>query len=116
MRSPAVRRETGRHPAESFGRGRSPFAVDRRGKFRHYWTFPSLKEYILVSQDVISIESYTPDGKNRWSLTRVESLDGFLEVGSLGISIPAREIYANVEIPPEDLSMPELTDLPPRHR
>jgi Uma2 family endonuclease len=78
-------------------------AYDRGAKFRHYGTIPSLKEYILISQDVPSVERFVLGEDNQWTFTRVEGLEGFLEVSALDIRIPTREIYANVTFAPEDV-------------
>ena len=38
-------------------------AYDRGVKFGHYRKIPSLREYVMVSQDRMLVERYTPPGK-----------------------------------------------------
>lgn len=48
----------------------STAAYDRGEKFAHYMTLPSLKEYVLVSQDEPEIEVFRrPDGAGHWEHT-----------------------------------------------
>ena len=42
-------------------------ANDRGAKFAHYRRLPSVREYVLVSQDVARVEVFRRDG-DRWSL------------------------------------------------
>jgi Uma2 family endonuclease len=66
------------------------------GKFAHYRQIPSLEEYVLVEQDSYGIDRHRklPDGQ--WELTRFEGADAELELASVNISVPLRQIYAHV--------------------
>lgn len=76
---------------------------DRGVKFGHYRRLPSVEEYLLLTQDRISVERYrrqsTADG-GAWILTAVTDPAGAVEIESLGISVPVAEIYADVDFPP----------------
>ena len=66
---------------------------DRGEKFHHYRKIESLREYVLVSQETHRVESYTREGEF-WRYSSVDDLDGVLVLGSLGLEIPLRRIYA----------------------
>lgn len=69
---------------------------DTVGKFELYRRIPSLKEYVLVEQDSYVIDRYgrRPDGE--WGLTRFRGKAASLELESVRITVPLRQIYANV--------------------
>jgi Uma2 family endonuclease len=76
---------------------------DRTRKFAHYRTCPSLREYVLVSQDQALVEHFARQPETgQWLLTTRESLDTELELPALQIRISLREIFAKVEFPPEE--------------
>ena len=72
-------------------------AYDRGGKFAIYRRLPSLKEYVLVSQDRPLVEIYTRQPDSRWLLGEAEGLDGEAVLESLGCRVTLREIYAKVD-------------------
>jgi Uma2 family endonuclease len=82
-------------------------AYDRGAKFGHYRQLPSLKEYVLVSQDMVLVERYTRQGDN-WLLTEFKGLGDTLELCSIDCAISLREIYAKVKFgaPPLRLQQP----------
>ena len=67
---------------------------DRGRKFEQYRTIDSLREYVLVSAERISIDLYT-DG--RWLLTALDSLEQSLDLQSVGCKIPLAELYDKVD-------------------
>ena len=75
-------------------------AVDRREKLRAYRTLPSLKEYILVSQDKAQVEIYRRRGDIGWDIITYEPGDT-LEIASLELKISINDIYfeSGVELP-----------------
>lgn len=76
-------------------------AYDRGEKFLHYRTIESLQEYVLVAQDRVLVERFVRAGEF-WTLSAMTDLDDVLELTSVGCSIPLREIYENVDVPPPD--------------
>lgn len=78
--------------------------LDRGAKFAHYRSIPSLREYVLIAQSRVAVERFVRRGET-WLYTVDTDIDGVLELGSLGCSIPVREIYRGVEVPSERTSM-----------
>jgi Uma2 family endonuclease len=73
-------------------------AYDRGEKFAHYRRLPSLQEYLLISQDRVSVEHYLRRG-SEWILTDFRDLEDTLRLPTIDCSVPLREIYDKVEFP-----------------
>ena len=75
-------------------------AVDRREKLRAYRTLPSLKEYILVSQDKAQVEIYRRRGDIAWDIITYEPGDT-VEIASLELKLSINDIYfeSGIEMP-----------------
>lgn len=71
-------------------------ARDRGEKFWHYRTIPTMQEYVLLSQSAAVVETYRRDGE-QWVLTIAQGLDAIMRLESLGIEVPLRELYLDVE-------------------
>jgi Uma2 family endonuclease len=71
-------------------------AYDRGAKFAHYRTIPFLEEYMLVSQDTEQVEHYRRVDAKQWLLTEAKGQDAMVVV--LGVEVPLREIYANLDL------------------
>lgn len=67
-------------------------ATDRREKLRAYRTLPSLKEYLLVSQEQAQVEIYRRRGDVGWDIITYEPGDT-VEIASLEIKLGMDEIY-----------------------
>lgn len=67
-------------------------ATDRREKLRAYRTLPSLKEYLLVSQEQAQVEVYRRRGDIGWDIITYEPGDT-VEIASLEIKLGMAEIY-----------------------
>ena len=76
-------------------------AYDRGEKFLHYRRIDSLQEYVLVAQDRVLVERFVRAGEF-WNLSTFTDLDAAVQLTSVSCTIPLREIYENVELPPED--------------
>lgn len=74
-------------------------AYDRGEKFEHYTLLPSLREYVLVSQDHVRIEKFVRQGE-QWVFTALNDPEGVLRIEALDCEIPVSEIYLDVEFPP----------------
>jgi len=72
-------------------------AYDRGKKFEHYRTIPTLREYVLIAQDRISVECFTRDDADGWTLRATQDIDGFLQLASIHCSLPLVEIYDKVQ-------------------
>lgn len=83
---------------------------DRTAKFFHYQSIGTLRDYLLVAQDAARIEHYSrradAEAPECWSYIVHHGLDAVLQLASLGIEIPLREVYENVEITPTDDEAP----------
>ena len=75
---------------------------DRGEKFAMYRTIPSLQEYVLVSQKHVMVERFRRQTTDNWQFEAITALDGSLRLESLGVEIPVRDIYSNVELVSED--------------
>ncbi len=71
---------------------------DRIAKSRFYRTLDSLAEHLLVAQEEYRIEQYVrlPDGS--WSSFETTSLDGTVELQSIGCSLAFRDVYDRVSL------------------
>lgn len=72
---------------------------DRGMKFRHYQKLPSLKEYVLISQDESVCERFVRQPDDSWNLTTLQGLDAELFVGPLPTGVSLRDIYAGITFP-----------------
>ena len=72
---------------------------DYSGKFSLYKTFTSLRQYVLIEQDTPYIEVRTLENieKNSWTFETYEDMDAIVELKSIGISLPLKEIYRRVK-------------------
>ncbi len=70
--------------------------IDRREKRLNYQKLPSLREYILVSPDVMQVEVYRRQGDGFSGLDCYDSMDEAVALTSVDARIPLAEIYAGV--------------------
>ncbi len=69
---------------------------DRGGKFRQYRDIPSLKEYVMVTQDRASVERYIRQTDGGWLLKEIESTEASVRFDSINVIVPLAEIYRNI--------------------
>ncbi|HYH81948.1 MAG TPA: Uma2 family endonuclease [Longimicrobium sp.] len=74
---------------------------DRGEKFAHYRRLDSLREYILVAQNVRRIELYVRHGET-WVFSEVSDPTGSLTIESLGCSVSLADIYDRIDFPTAD--------------
>jgi Uma2 family endonuclease len=72
---------------------------DHGGKFALYCQLPSFTEYVLIAQDAPNIEVFFKVSDVKWILTKYDGIQSIVKIESLGIEIPASEIYQGVEFP-----------------
>ncbi len=75
---------------------KSTHSYDRKGKFEYYKTLPSFKEYLLIEQNKVSVETRFRSEPNTWCETQVEDLTCEIFLESLGLSISLASIYKRV--------------------
>jgi Uma2 family endonuclease len=73
-------------------------AYDRGAKFGHFRRIPSLREYVVVSQDRARVERYWRNGEI-WELTEFDGLDAQLSLTSVPGEIPLARLYDRVTLP-----------------
>ncbi|WP_231427673.1 MULTISPECIES: Uma2 family endonuclease [Pedobacter] len=69
---------------------------DRGHKFDLYKDIPTLKEYILIDSEAISVEAFYLNGKQNWELIEYKKIDEAVKFVSMGFEVPLNEIYNRV--------------------
>jgi Uma2 family endonuclease len=70
--------------------------IDRREKLVNYRGLPSLKEYILISQDEFKVEVYRQDEKGNWTIQTLINYNDKLHLDSVGLILEMTEIYEDI--------------------
>jgi Uma2 family endonuclease len=73
---------------------------DRGVKSRLYRNIDSLRDYVLVSQEEIYVEQFTRGPGGLWTVRDYPGLEAELKIDSIGVAIPLRRIYDQVDLPP----------------
>jgi Uma2 family endonuclease len=73
-------------------------AYDRGNKFLYYRECPTLQEYVLVSSSFPLVEVFRREKHDLWVLTTCKA-DDTVQLISLGISFPVRDVYENIIFP-----------------
>ena len=76
---------------------KSTEAFDRGLKFQSYRQVPSLREYLLVAQDMPSIEQYVRQADGSWSFREAEGLEGSLALPSVECTLNLSAVYDKVD-------------------
>ena len=76
---------------------------DRGTKFQQYQRLPSVKEYVLVSQDRMVIERYVRQADGTWVLKTFDDPDGTFSLATVKVRIPMADIYRGVKLPEDPL-------------
>ena len=74
--------------------------VDRNEKFLKYTYCPSIQEYVLINYDYMLVQTYTRNGL-QWIYTGFMQ-DQDLELNSIGLTVPVKDIYDRIVLPPFD--------------
>lgn len=72
-------------------------AYDRGDKFALYHRLPSLREYLLLSQERVAADLYSRQPEGRWLLTSFEQADQAIPLESVACNLPMAEVYDKVE-------------------
>lgn len=85
-------------------------AYDRGEKFAAYQQRPTLRDYVLVAQDKVSVEHYSRQDEQGavWRYERLDRPDAVLRLPCVGCEIVLSDIYARVTFP-EPEPVPEET-------
>ena len=71
---------------------------DQGIKFRLYREIPTLKEFITVDSESISIETYQINAKGNWELKDLRFAEDLLLIMSVGVSFSLKEIYEGTKL------------------
>lgn len=71
---------------------------DRGGKFKLYRDIPSLKEYILVDTENVSVEVFRLNNSRHWELEEYKLLTQQLHIPTIEVAIPLQLIYENTQL------------------
>jgi Uma2 family endonuclease len=71
---------------------------DRGEKFRLYRDITTLKEYILIDSESISIEAFYINAHGNWELKEYKSIDETLYLQGIETSLELREIYEGTKL------------------
>ena len=62
-------------------------------KFELYRAIPTLKEYILIDSENISVEAFRINTNNHWELEEYKTLQEAVQIHTVGISLSMQDIY-----------------------
>lgn len=71
---------------------------DRGTKFKLYRDIPTLKEYVIIDSESVSIEAFRINQNGNWELEQYKSPDQLFTMPTLGFSIPVKEIYEGTKL------------------
>jgi Uma2 family endonuclease len=77
----------------------STAALDEGPKFVAYQAIPTLRDYVLVSQDEPRVTHHTRLEGGDWGRRDVTGLDASVELESVGCALKLRDIYDGVTFP-----------------
>jgi Uma2 family endonuclease len=69
---------------------------DRGGKFAHYRSVDTMREYVVVAQSRPYIEYHTREADGSWRLIEIAGLDQSLRLRSVAAEVPLDIIYGRV--------------------
>ncbi len=71
-------------------------SYDRGRKFLHYQSLPSLREYVLITQDAMQSEIFRRGEKHKWEYERINEPTDILNLETHQFSISLAELYKAV--------------------
>lgn len=74
----------------------STAGYDRGEKWEMYRRIPSLRDYLLVSQDRPRIERYARQEEGPWLFSETNGLDAVLQIDSVACTLALRDVYERV--------------------
>ena len=74
-------------------------SYDRGQKFLHYQSVPSLREYVLVSQEIMQVEIYRRRQDGKWEYERLTRPEELLLFETVGCSVTLAVLYRGVPVP-----------------
>lgn len=76
---------------------------DRGAKFKHYWTIPSLREYILIDQDAYRLERYArhPEEPEIYLFEVYSTPDALITLAAIDCTLLLTDVYEKVIVASE---------------
>lgn len=75
----------------------SSSVYDQNTKFRLYFSMPSVKEYLIISQDEPAVRLYRRHGSgDLFGVHTAEGLESSIELASIEVTIPLADIYYGI--------------------
>ncbi len=71
---------------------------DRGTKFKLYRDIPSLKEYVLVDSEAISVEVFRVNENGHWQLQEYKNLTDSLMIKTVGFQVTLGELYQGTKL------------------
>lgn len=71
-------------------------AYDRGAKFEHYRRIPSLREYLLITQEPYRVDHYTRQNDTQWLLTEFHDPESRIQLSSIQCELALKDIYAKI--------------------
>ncbi len=71
---------------------------DRGTKFKLYRDIPSLKEYVLVDSEAVSVEIFRLNESGYWQLEEYKKHDQFLHIHTVGFDLSLDELYRGTKL------------------
>ncbi len=65
-------------------------------KFRLYQDIPTLKEYMVIDSDAVDVRIWSNTKNDSWQLAVYQNIEDAVELQSLNISLPLKEMYESV--------------------
>ncbi len=81
-------------------------AYDRGVKFEQYRTLESLRQFVLIAQDRVSIESFRKTEEGEWILSATGDLQQMHRLDSIECSLALADVYDKVVFPDAAVSTP----------
>jgi Uma2 family endonuclease len=72
-------------------------SYDRGRKYHHYTSLDSLREYVLVASEQVSIDVFTRQPSGRWLAGHALKIEDTIELESIGCRLALSDVYENVE-------------------
>ncbi|MEJ7736632.1 MAG: Uma2 family endonuclease [Chitinophagaceae bacterium] len=71
---------------------------DRGTKFKLYRDIPSLKEYVLVDSEVVSVEIFRLNESRYWQLEEYKKGDELLHIHTVDFQLSLNELYRGTKL------------------
>jgi Uma2 family endonuclease len=79
---------------------------DRGEKLQSYIQIAALREYVLVSSQIASVETFFRQSDGTWAYTSTTPPATDVKLRSLNVELPFADIYAGVTFPPPVIDVP----------